>query len=79
MQYLIWRRTATQQAEDTESISGKMHELNEVMNDSVKSSIKPFCSKQQINSATGEGMQVVKNLTDVTERSYSTFSRILNL
>lgn len=71
--------TASTQSHDVSEISHHMTELNDMVSGSVDASEKLEDSSGEINKVTTKGMQVVDELTNVTQESMHAFEEIFNL
>ncbi|MGN0291214.1 MAG: methyl-accepting chemotaxis protein [Lachnospiraceae bacterium] len=69
----------TQQAADTESIAGKMNELNGAMERSCASTENLSGASSQINKLTREGLDVVNELQELTKKSVESFDSIFTV
>lgn len=69
----------TQQAADTESIAGKMNELNGAMERSCASTENLSGASNQINKLTREGLDVVNELQELTKKSVESFDSIFTV
>ncbi len=69
-------QAAYHQAEDTEKISSSVEDMKNSMSNSVSSAERLSDENGKIKSATGEGTQAVKDLTNTTEQSMEALEKI---
>ena len=71
--------TATQQATDITDISNNMNTMGSVMEQSVDANTSLSKASRDIDAVTGEGMQVVEELTEATNNAMDAFQKIFEL
>lgn len=69
-------KTASQQASDATEMSAEMQQINAITKDSIEntSSLSDACG--DIDNVTHSGMELVKELTDITHQSQTAFQNI---